>query len=245
MAIRKIFPLFFLLMISLTGCGQKGSFGVTVKPTKYHFVDLEKVVDGISPTMPNEILKKYILIKPSEFRKGVSLSWSARIIEYDFPFKKERKPLQVELSIITVASTLKDFENRIGIQNWGRNLEGYKGGEIIKVSSSRKEVRQIERMVLSGGNDMTKVEIIKYHENRMTVYWRVYWSDNSSTVSDVGRLDVYEVVPGELRISFLSAHDVRYHGLFRLPGFLLRWGLENTFLGHLKHYRKILSRGSK
>jgi len=54
--------------------------------------------------------------------------------------------------------------------------------------------------------DMTKVEKIVYEEDRVTVYWRVMFSDNCSTLADVGSVSFYRYGVDETVVTFHSAH---------------------------------------
>ncbi len=128
-----------------------------------------------------------------------------------------------------------------------------RGGEIqVKVyerDGKDRATRRLERMVLTPfpirvetaltNNDMTKVEVIDYRDDGATVYWRVMYSDNDSTETDVGSVDFRRFDDSSTVITFHSAHRLNAAG-FHIPNKLVKIALKSTFLGFIEHYRTLV-----
>ena len=80
---------------------------------------------------------------------------------------------------------------------------------------------------------MTKTEIIEYGLDNATVYWRVYHSDNNTTISDIGYVEFSSSKIGGTIVTFQSAHKLY------LPNFIVKISLADTFMAHLRNYRNI------
>lgn len=105
-------------------------------------------------------------------------------------------------------------------QDWGVELDHDLGGErqILDTDAQGRAVSQVERMVLSAlpcdfedallNQDMTKAERILYGDDAITVYWRVYYSDNGTTAADVGSVSFVRHDAGT-QVVFHSAHSLR------------------------------------
>jgi len=95
----------------------------------------------------------------------------------------------------------EQFIDLMPADRWAVNLSDYRGGEvkITETDSQGRVVRQEERMVtetpfskifpkLFEPNDMTKVEVIDYQNDKITVQWEVLDSVNRTTLMDIGSL---------------------------------------------------------
>jgi len=94
-------------------------------------------------------------------------------------------------------------------------LSELKLGHNVLVNDTGLVTRQIERMILKSfpvNMDMTKTEIIEYKEDRITVYWRVFKSENQTTLSDVGSVSFVKKSDQTL-VVFRSAHQLGLAGI--------------------------------
>ncbi len=137
--------------------------------------------------------------------------------------------------------------------DWANLFGEVRGGEIqVKVyerDGKDRATRRLERMVLTPfpirvetaltNNDMTKVEVIDYRDDGATVYWRVMYSDNDSTETDVGSVDFRRFDDSSTVITFHSAHRLNAAG-FHIPNKLVKIALKSTFLGFIEHYRTLV-----
>jgi len=108
---------------------------------------------------------------------------------------------------------------------------------------------QIERMILKNvpfNLDMTKAEIIKYEEGKITVYWRVFASENKSTLSDVGSVTFIKK-DEKTSVIFRSAHQLGSNPVIKcpIPNLpILQKKIMQTFLKHLESYEKRITNRS-
>jgi len=240
-----------LIMLSLTmsmfllGC--TGIHGITKMPNQEEFQDLKETVSLLDAKMPVHVRKTIDSFTIEDMNNGKVLSYDDTVTEYNTNDKKIEKPMVVQYSVITMDTTLEKFLKVIPIENWGSHLSGWKGGEVKQIpNKSEKNSRyQAERMVLALGNDMTKAEITETTDSSASVFWRVYYSDNGSTLSDIGKLEITALGEKKIKVIFHSAHDLKFYGLIKLPNFMVRPGLERTFLEHLRKYKKSVMEAQK
>lgn len=237
----KFIILLFLLMINfISGC--TGITHITKMPSQEEFQDLKEVVSLLDTKMPVSIRETIENMKLEEMDQGKALSYDDIVQEYNSANKKIEKPMIVQYSVITIDASLNEFLKIIPIENWGSHLSGWKRGEVKQIpgESGGESRYQAERMVLSLGNDMTKAEIVETTDTSAFVFWRAYYSDNDSTISDVGELEVIALGQNKIKVIFHSAHDLKFYGLFGLPKSIVHSGLERTFLEHLRKYKQLV-----
>jgi hypothetical protein len=146
----------------------------------------------------------------------------------------------VELTRIIIDVPYDSFIRKIPPETWGEHLSGYLGGEVVvmKRDEQSRATHQVERMVLKApikNLDMTKTEVIVYEQNRATVYWRVFHSENRTTKSDIGYVEFAGIGNTATMVTFQSAHKLY------LPNFIVKWNLANTFARHLENYQSIVT----
>jgi hypothetical protein len=90
---------------------------------------------------------------------------------------------------------------------------------------------------------MTKVEVIVYESDRSTVYWRVMYSDNDSTVTDVGSVEFSAYDSFSTLITFHSAHALNGPLSIPIPLSVLAPALSSTFLGFTQNYVDMIASG--
>lgn len=117
-----------------------------------------------------------------------------------------------ELTQGLVNVPLEQFVTRLPIEDWGRNLADWKGGQVRPDG----EGRQIERMVLRMPGkdlDMTKVETVEDLRDGSgklqgaRVRWEVLKSDNGTVLTDVGTLR-FERYGAKTLVTWHSAHKL-------------------------------------
>lgn len=217
-------------------------YTITQMPNRDEFQDLKAVVTLLDSQMPVTVKKQISQFSGEELENGIAISYTDTITEYNTNVKMLHKPMIVEYSVMVMDISLGEFNRIIPAEKWGQYLSGWKGGEIKEVNdvTLKNSKYQTERMVLGLGNDMTKAEIIEKSDSKISVFWRVYFSDNGSTLSDVGKLDIISIDKNKIKIIFHSAHDLKFYGLLRLPKSIIQKGLKQTFLKHLKQYKKVV-----
>ena len=185
----------------------------------------------------------------ADLRSGVSVAFEQDVQEYsDLPAQR----LAVHISRLLIEVPYAELETRLPAEAWGVNLDHYLGGQVVVFDrdTESRATRQLERMVLTplpidfehvlSNNDMTKVEVIEYADERATVYWRVMHSNNASTVTDVGSVD-FQAWNGGTLVTFHSAHRLQTLGGIPIPNALLKGLLSQTFMDFLTHYRDLLA----
>jgi len=229
-----------ILLMNILIFGCTGINNITKMPRQEDFHDLKEVVSLLDANMPNSIREKIDNSTAEEMDQGKALSYEETVMEYNSINKKTEKPMIVQYSVITMDAALNEFLKVIPLENWGSHLSGWEGGEVrqIPTESESKSRYQAERMILALGNDMTKAEIIETTDKSASVFWRVYYSDNNSTLSDLGKLEITALGDKKIKMVFHSAHDLKFYGLMRLPKFMVHSGLRRTFLDHLRKYKK-------
>lgn len=163
------------------------------------------------------------------------------------------RPMAVEISQGIIGLSLETFLERLPAEQWGTSLGHYLDGEVVAVEwdSQGRATGQVERMVLSNppldidipclNADMTKLEYIVYGQDDVTVYWRVVYSDNGSTESDVGSVSFSRLGPDETLVTFHSAHRLRGAFGIPIPTLIAQLALGPFFEDHIDHYRDVVS----
>jgi len=217
--------------------------------------------DGAQDWDVVEVVKKFQTAAPAnkvaeiqdasyaQLSKGLSVSYQQDVAE---ELGGPTRPMAVELTRQLVAIAYDEFIDKLAPQDWGIKLDHYLGGEVkvYETDAQGRATRQLERMVLSpfpcdwesalSNNDMTKVEVIEYGPNWATVYWRVMYSNNNSTETDVGSVDFWGVDDETTLVTFHSAHRLNAPGGIHIPNDLLEPALRMTFLDFVRHYAKLV-----
>lgn len=161
----------------------------------------------------------------------------------------------VEITMGIVEVPFEAFVTALPPEEWGISLDHYLGGQVqvYDRDDQGRAIRQLERMVLSplpcnletplSNMDMTKVEQIVYLEDEVTVYWRVMYSDNGSTLSDVGSVSFRRHNQGETMVVFHSAHRLGTPLGTEVPTFLALPSLSDFFSDHVRYYRRLVVYG--
>lgn len=182
---------------------------------------------------------------------GLSRSWVQDVVE-----SPGGKPVEmaVHLTRGLAQVSFADFLRRLPAADWGIRLDHYLGGQVkvYRRDAGGRPVRQVERMVLSPfpcnmesrltNNDMTKVEVIVYGKEQATVYWRVRFSANRSTETDVGSVDFRRYDDRSTLITFHSAHRLNLPLGIHIASELVRPALEKTFLDFVRGYQRLVER---
>jgi hypothetical protein len=171
-----------------------------------------------------------------------------------------KRHMAVELTEMLIDVPHATFLTSIPLADWGKRLANQISSHVRPVETSGGNViRQVDRMVLHpfpcqqpklANQDMTKMEIIDHGANK--VYWRVYHSDNKSTLQDVGSVEFRPASGGQrTRVIFHSAHLLSAAGIPVDPAIIVLEPLGNgsilskTFVSHLKAYaQRVLSGAS-
>ncbi len=157
------------------------------------------------------------------------------------------------------------LENFDPATDWGKNLAGYLGGELVvdEVNEKEQAVLLRERMVLktpwyavgSPHLDMSKYEYTQYERDSVKVNWVVAKSENNSVLLDIGYLQFKRYVsensnnPEEKTMAvFNSIHRINGGCIINiLPGFMqsmmLLITLKDMFSSYIRKYQKILCFG--
>jgi len=219
---------------------------ITQLPTQIEFQDIEEVVSLFETQMPVTMREQIANYNIEDLNFGIAASYNDSVLEYNSANRKIKKAMIVQYSSIIMDASLDTFLKVIPIEKWGQYLSGWKEGEVKEIpAETNMDLKyQAERMVLGLGNDMTKAEVIKKTDSTASVFWRVYHSDNNSTLSDIGKLEIISLGKTKIKVIFHSAHDLKFYGLIRIPKYFVHSGLKQTFLKHLRNYKKIVT-GSK
>jgi hypothetical protein len=206
------------------------------------------VVDALHAALPWDVAADAADATGTELESGVSWHYEQDVAE---AVGGSPVPLAVEYTQQLVDVPYSDFSAIIPAESWGVDLDHYLGGEVKNYSrdSLGRATAQLERMVLSplpcdwesplSNNDMTKVEVIDYQSDRARVSWRVMYSNNDSTVTDVGSVQFEAYDEASTLITFHSAHRLNAPGGIPIPLSLLGPALSSTFLDFTQHYREI------
>jgi hypothetical protein len=223
---------------------------ITWSPTSDDDWDIIAVIEEMQSNAPAKAKEEIESATRSELRNQVSVTFTQKVAEY---VGRPALDMAVHISKGLVEVPYDLFQQRLPAQEWGIELDHYLGGEvkIYETDEQGRAVRQLERMVLSPfpvvdienkltNNDMTKVEVIEYAEDHATVFWRVMYSNNNSTETDVGSVDFRAYNDSSTLVTFHSAHRLNAPGGIHVPNDLLRIALKMTFGDFIAHYRKLV-----
>jgi len=211
--------------------------------------DIVPVVQRFQSAMPPDVRAEMEGATRTELLAGMSRSFEQAVAEY---LDRPAVDMAVEVSMGLAEVPFDEFVRRLPAQDWGINLDHYLGGEVMvyETDLEARAVRQLERMVLSpmpcdwesplSNNDMTKVEVIEYTENKAVVYWRVMYSNNNSTETDVGSVAFSRYDETSTLITFHSAHRLNAPGGIHIPNAIMQPALESTFLDFIARYKEIV-----
>ena len=239
---------------SFGGCGRGqhvcgwffccDDYTITWFPDSEDDWDIVSLVADFQAEAPSDAMAQ--LDDRDALRRGTSVTFLQQVAEY--PQDKPQE-MAVHVTRILVDVPYEDFDRVLPAEDWGIRLDHYLGGEVkvYERDSQGRAVRQLERMVLSpfpcdwesvlSNNDMTKVEVIHYWPEGATVYWRVMYSNNNSTETDVGSVDFRRWDDGSTLVTFHSAHRLNAPGGIHIPNSLLKLALSGTFLDFARHYQ--------
>lgn len=239
------------------------AYGITLRPAPDDWRFTDAVREFQKPEhVPPRARNRFATASDAELKKGLSESWTQDVTVGG---KSERMTVELTQKLIPVP--YETFMKRLPAAEWGGpNLARYLGGEVQVVSrdAQGRPTRQLERMVLAQddlspllgehaqrlagrfANDMTKAETITWGEDSSRVDWRVYGSNNGSTLADVGSVTFEKRGEGTL-VTFHSAHKLGVPGTSQLglpaiplPAELVRKPLEQAFLAHANHYADVV-----
>lgn len=214
---------------------------VYINDTITDLFDPSAEVFQLRNSTPNNVIGKLEHATNVELERGFKSIYLHNVREY---FNSKPQETVVELTCILINVPYKEFIQKIPPEKWGINLAYHLGGEVLclKRDEQLRTTHQIERMVLAApikNLDMTKSEVIVYEKDRSTVYWRVFNSDNHTTILDIGYVEFAISGSESTIIKFQSAHKLY------LPNIVLRYTLANTFIHHLKNYKAIAGGNKK
>ena len=222
---------------------------ITWFPTGDDDWDIIPVIQALQAGAPPKEIAKSEAATREELRIQTTVTFQQDVVEYIGQAPRE---MAVHISKGLVEVPYDVFQQRLPAQDWGIKLDHYLGGEVkvYETDDQGRAVRQLERMVLSPfpvdwesnltNNDMTKVEVIVYGEDRATVYWRVMYSNNNSTETDVGSVDFRKYDETSTLVTFHSAHRLNAPGGIHIPNGLLEIALKLTFGDFVAHYRELV-----
>ncbi|RLB52632.1 MAG: hypothetical protein DRJ42_14280 [Deltaproteobacteria bacterium] len=243
-------------VFSFGGCGvnehQCGflfccDHGINWEPTGDADWQIIDIVDAFQDDLPLDIAAEFDGLTRDDVLDVYSVTYEQSV---DDGLHGGPHLLAVEHTQGIVAVSLEDFLARVPADRWGVELDHYLGGEVQvhETDAEGRVVRQVERMVLSplpidihtpANADMTKVEHIVYGDDAVTVYWRVMYSDNLSTETDVGSVSFIRHGVDETLVVFHSAHKLSALGV-PLANSLARASLGPFFSDHVRHYRGLV-----
>ncbi len=212
--------------------------------------DFVRYVDAYQSVTPQDAMEEIQAATYDELLDALSVTFDQYVDDGTGDGSQE---LAVEITMGVVPVDFETFLSRFSPDTWGVNLDHYLGGEVevYERDALGRVIRQAERMVLSpfpcdaesplSNQDMTKVEYIYWTEDRVTVYWRVMYSDNGSTDTDVGTVSFMRYGDYDTLVWFHSAHRLRTAIGTTLPNFLVRATLSGFFSDHVREYREIVT----
>jgi len=210
--------------------------------------DIVPIIDGFVDAMPAWAAAELAQASREDLVDAVSVSFDQRVAPFGAGSEVDAS-VEVTRGLIDVP--WDELRARLPAEDWGVRLSNRLGGEVevYAVDAGGRAVRQLERMVLSPftcecdtvflNNDMTKVEVIEYRDDRATVYWRVMYSDNGSVEMDIGSVTFARHDAGATRVTFHSAHRLNLPGGVPIPGAIVKPVLEVTFRDFIDGYRRI------
>jgi hypothetical protein len=223
---------------------------ITWRPSSAEDWNVTPVIDALGAALPDEVASAAAEASWEQLRGGVSWHYQQQVAERVGGAPKD---LAVEYTQQLVEVPYEDFSAVLPAQSWGVELAHYLGGqvEVYEQDAQGRATAQLERMVLSpvpcdwesplSNNDMTKVEIIEREPDRARVSWRVMYSNNDSTVTDVGSVEFAAYGSTATLITFHSAHKLNAPGGIPIPLAILGPALSYTVLDFTRHYAEIVS----
>jgi len=213
------------------------------------FEDIIEVVQQLNEQIQSSFGEEIENLSEEDLLKGVGFYTSQKVIESLLVLKAKRMSLEYTQKLYDIP--FESFIKIIPPHDWGLYLHKLLGRGIshVKRDTDGNIISQIERMILKGvpfNIDMTKAEIIAYEEGKITVYWRVFASENKSTLSDVGSV-TFAKQEGKTSVIFRSAHQLGSNPIFEcpIPNFpILQKEIMQTFLKHLESYKKRIANKS-
>ncbi len=211
--------------------------------------DIVGVVDALHGAIPPGEQAVLDAASRDDLLDGVSIVYERPVVEIQ---GQPARDMAVEVSVGLIEIPYDTFMGWLPADRWGVELAHYLGGEVIvyETDALDRPTRQLERMVLSPfpcdwdipltNMDMTKVEVIEYAPDQAVVYWRVMYSDNDSTETDVGSVTFERYADGGTLITFHSAHRLNAPGGIHIPNDVVQWVLKTFFLEHIVHYGEIV-----
>ena len=208
--------------------------------------DIVSAIQKFQAKAPSKVSSTFAWATADDLDGGVSVSYTQKIGEANGVAAKD---MAVHVSKIRIRVPFDEFRKILPAADRGVNLAHYLGGEVrvYQRDAWGRVTRQLERMVLSPlpldyeapltNNDMTKVEVIQYTSAADTVYWRVRYSNNGTTETDVGSVDFRPYDSASTLVTFHSAHRLRALGGIPLPNWVVAPMLEKTFLDFLRNYQ--------
>jgi len=208
------------------------------------------LVDDYQALIPEGPALDFLYATREDLLDGMARTWEQDVSELP---GAASLPMAVELSKLLIEVDYDQFIAQMPPQDWGVELAYYLGGEVIVYEEDElgRAVRQAERMVLSpikidmdlrlGNMDMTKVEVIQYEADRAKVYWRVYYSDNDSTETDVGSVEFIRHDETSTLVVFHSAHRLNAPLGIHLSNDIVQFSLQTFFLDHAENYADLFS----
>lgn len=244
---------------------QANPYGVTLKPRAEDWT-FQRDVKAFqeSKNLPAAAQRAMGQASEAQLLRGISRSWVQNVTQGG---KTEKMTVELTRKLIPVP--YETFVATLPPAQWGgSNLARYLGGEVQVLARDEqgRPTRQIERMVLAQddlapllgphaqrlagkfANDMTKAETITYSDTSARVEWRVFGSDNGSTLADLGSVTFEKAGAGTL-VTFHSAHKLGVPGTaligappIGLPAALVGKPLEGAFLAHVNHYQAVVGK---
>lgn len=242
---------------------RAGAYAITTQPGAKDWA-FAGLVQDFQAKVPARVQRDVAGASEAQLRRGVSHSWTQDVVQT--PGAKPEK-MTVELTKKLIPVPYDAFIAKVPPDKWGGpNLARFLGGEVrvVERDAQGRPTKQVERMVLAQddlapllgphaqrlagafANDMTKAETITYEKDRARVDWRVYGSDNGSTLADVGSV-TFERAPGGTMVTFHSAHKLGVPGMglvglepLPLPAGLIGKPLEGAFLAHANRYEALV-----
>ncbi len=211
--------------------------------------DIVPVVQVLHNSIPADVREKFEVATREELLKGLSGTYQQEVAE---TLGGATQEMAVEVSKQLAEIPFDDYQAALPAADWGIELAHYLGGEVIvyETDDQNRAVKQLERMSLSPfpcdvdvpltNMDMTKVEVIVYEPERAIVYWRVMYSDNDSTESDVGSIEFVKYDESSTLATFHSAHRLNMPGGLHIPNNVVELVLKSFFLEHIQHYATLV-----
>jgi len=221
------------------------------------FVFMTSITGNQTMELPEYRRKEY-----EKTREYLSSKIESRVISKAFKTTYKGEPAYHEVTAGLIDRPFKVFlENFDPATDWGKNLAGYLGGELVVdgVNEKDRAVLLRERMVLatpwyavgSPDLDMSKYEKIQYEGGSVKVNWVVKKSENNSVLLDIGYLKFLIYVSensnnqeGKTLAVFNSIHRINGGCIINiLPEFMqsmmLLITLKDLFSSYIRNYQKI------